>query len=126
MKRQLLTVSILLISILSFAQLQSPEQFLGYAVGTRFTPHWRIVEYAKYIAANNPNTVKMQQYGVTNEGRPLYLLYVSNASNIANMETIRTNNLKLANGEGGTANQPVIVWLSYNVHGNEAASSEAF
>ena len=111
-------------------QLQSPEQFLGYKVGTRFTPHWKIIDYFKSVAAAMPNMVKMQQYGQTNEGRPLMVFFVSTPANISNLENIRTNNLKLAaslpgDKSGGSLNSPVIVWLSYNVHGNEASSSEA-
>jgi len=108
------------------AQVISPEQFLGYKVGTRYTPHHRIVEYFRTIAAASPATVKLQQYGLTNEGRPLVLAYISSAQNISNLETIRTANLALTNTGGkATASQPAIVWLSYNVHGNETSSSEA-
>ncbi len=121
-----LFVLLLLGPFFSFAQVQSPEQFLGYKVGTRFTPHHRIVDYYKAVAAASPTTVKLQQYGVTNEGRPLMVAFVSSAANIANLETIRTTNLLVVNKEGKSgANHPVIVWLSYNVHGNEPSSSEA-
>lgn len=108
------------------AQLQSPEQFLGYQLGQQYTPHWRVVDYYRHVAANVPNMVKLQQYGTTNEGRPLMVAFVSSPQNIANLEGIRSNNLALA-GMGGTANAnaPAIVWLSYNVHGNETSSSEA-
>ena len=109
-------------------QLQSPEQFLGYKIGTRYTPHWRIVDYYKYIATAVPNMVKLQQYGQTNEGRPLLVVYVSDTKNINNLDAIRSNNLALAQetgSAGNVTNTPAVVWLSYNVHGNEASSSEA-
>jgi hypothetical protein len=109
------------------AQLQSPEQFLGYKIGTRYTPHWRIVEYYKHVAASMPSMMKLQQYGQTNEGRPLLLAFVSASNNITNLEAIRSNNMSLAhmgNSTGSLANAPAIVWLSYNVHGNETSSSE--
>lgn len=105
----------------------SPEQFLGYTLGSRFTPHWRIVDYFKQVAASAPTTVKLQEYGKTNEGRPLLVAFISSAENLAHLETIRTNNLglaRMANG-GMVEHAPVIVWLSYNVHGNETSSSEA-
>lgn len=111
---------------ISFAQVKSPEEFLGYKIGTHFTPHWKLVEYFKSVAAAVPSMVKLEKYGETNEGRELMVAYISSASNISNLETIRTNNLKLANEKSGTINNaPAIVWLSYNVHGNEASSSEA-
>ncbi|MDB5208369.1 MAG: zinc carboxypeptidase [Flavisolibacter sp.] len=109
----------------SFAQVQTPEQFLGYKIGTHYTPHHRIVEYFKAIAAASPSTIKLQQYGVTNEGRPLLAAFISTAQNISNLESIRTNNLSLTEGKGAGSSAPAIVWLSYNVHGNETSSSEA-
>jgi hypothetical protein len=110
--------------------IQSPEQFLGYKLGEQFTPHYRIVEYCRYIAQNSKN-VKLQQYGATNEGRPLIALFIASDENISRLEEIRQNNIKMT-GLGGDntgsaviKDQPVICWLSFNVHGNEPASSEA-
>jgi hypothetical protein len=112
------------------AQLKSPDEFLGYKTGTRYTPHWKIVNYFQHIAANASAHVKLEQYGQTNEGRPLLLAFISSAENISRLEQIRLNNMRLANlardrvaplEEGA----PALVWLSYNVHGNETSSSEA-
>ncbi|MBW7839849.1 MAG: zinc carboxypeptidase, partial [Chitinophagaceae bacterium] len=109
------------------AQLKSPDQFLGYQLGTRYTPHYRIVQYFQYVAQAKPDMVKLQQYGETNEHRPLYVAFVASTENMANLEQIRKNNLALAHqGEGQpSADAPAVVWLSYNVHGNETSSSEA-
>jgi len=111
----------------SFAQkIQSPSEFLGYKLGDQFTYHYRIVEYFKYIAQVSKN-VKLQQYGTTNEGRPLIAAFIASDENINRLEDIRHNNLRLTGMESGAAdaNAPAIVWLSYNVHGNEPSSSEA-
>jgi hypothetical protein len=117
---------ILFLTITAGAQLQSPEQFLGYKIGSRYTPHWRIVAYYRHVAAAAPNVMKLQQYGETNEGRPLLVAFVSSAANISNLESIRASNLKAAStGAVAPAGAPAIVWLSYNVHGNETSSSEA-
>ncbi|MBC7537088.1 MAG: zinc carboxypeptidase [Ferruginibacter sp.] len=128
MKRLFLLVSILF-SITSFAQLKSPEAFLGYKIGSRYTPHHRVINYFEYVAQAAPNDVKLEQYGETNEHRPLYTAFISGTYNIANLENIRLNNLRLAHLAKDkiipTENGPAIVWLSYNVHGNETSSSEA-
>ena len=125
-KKQILFFTFFFSVLSVFAQVQSPEQFLGYKIGTRYTPHWRIVEYYKHVAAAVPSMVKLQPYGQTNEGRPLMVAFVSTAANISALETIRTNNLKAAaTGGAAAAGAPAIVWLSYNVHGNETSSSEA-
>ena len=125
MLQRTLLILLVLFSIHANAQLKSPEQFLGYPVGAKFTPHWKIVDYFRHVAAQAPSMVKLEQYGESYEGRPLMMAYVSSPANITNLETIRSNNIKLTTGSTAGASQPAIVWLSYNVHGNEASSSEA-
>lgn len=119
----------LLTALASSAQLRSPDDFLGYKVGSRYTPHWKIMNYFNHVATNAPAMVKLQPYGQTNEGRPLMVAFVSAADNITNLDNIRKNNLRLAgmmnDKMAASENTPTIIWLSYNVHGNETSSSEA-
>ena len=106
-----------------------PQDFLGYRIGERFTPHHRVVAYAELMARQVPNRVKILSYGQTHEGRPLMAVVISNEANMGRIDDIRTDNLKrvgLAAGKPSANAQPPILWLSYNVHGNEAVSSEAF
>ncbi len=113
---------------LSIAQnIQSPNDFLGYDIGTQFSRHHQVVDYFKAVANEIPNQVKLEKYGETNERRPLYLAYVSSEANIKNLESIRENNLKKTGLLEGSpsATDVAIVWLSYNVHGNESSSTEA-
>ncbi|GAB3994711.1 M14 family metallopeptidase [Spirosoma daeguense] len=107
----------------------SPEKFLGYKIGERFTPHHRVLDYAEQIARQRPTRVKLIPYGTTHEGRQLMVVAIGSEANIGKLEEIRTNNLKrigLLDGTPTATPQPPIAWLSYNVHGNEAVSSEAF
>ncbi|RNC87327.1 MAG: zinc carboxypeptidase [Winogradskyella sp.] len=112
----------------SFSQnIPSPDEFLGYPIGTQFSRHHQVVDYFKAVANALPENVKIEKYGETYERRPLHLAYISSKENISNLNTIRENNLKNAGLLNGEANNPdvAIVWLSYNVHGNEASSTEA-
>lgn len=129
-----LSVSLFLFSFLcSFSvfcqDIPSPEKFLGYQLGDRFTPQSRLVDYFRAAASSSPQMVKFEQYGETYEHRPLILLYISSPENIQHLDKIRQNNLNLAGlGNNGAAEEqgaPAIVWLSFNVHGNEPSSSEA-
>ena len=114
----------LLLALNTYAQeLQSPSEFLGYELGTQFTRHHEVVDYYQYLAATAPDRVKLNEYGKTNERRPLLLAYISSADNIKNLENIRQEHLKNTSGEGNPSK--AIVWLSYNVHGNESVSTEA-
>lgn len=125
--RQLFFILFIATSLLSAQNIQSPSAFLGYDIGTQFSRHHQVVDYFKSVEKTIPNQVKLEQYGSTNERRPLYLAYVSSEENIKNLETIRENNLKNTGIlEGSPSSTDVaIVWLSYNVHGNEASSTEA-
>lgn len=108
-----------------FAQLKAPSDFLGYEIGTEFTRHADVVSYFEHVAANS-GKVKYFDYGKTNERRRLTYAVISSEENIANLEKIRTENLKnIGILHGNASPEKTIAWLSYNVHGNEASSSEA-
>lgn len=124
-------LSILFLFLNSFSltlaqNIKSPEEFLGYKLGDRFTRHYRVIEYFKYVADEMPN-VELIQYGETYEHRPLVYAVISSTENFKNKEQIRTDNLKRAGMMEGipSAEKKPIVWMSYNVHGNEASSLEA-
>ena len=129
MHKFLLVLSFILIAITnSFSQdLKSPSDFLGYDLGTQFSRHHQVIDYFKHVSQTLPNQVLLEQYGQTYERRPLYMTIISSEENIKNIDQIRENNLKNAGVIEGnsTSNNPAIIWLSYNVHGNEASSTEA-
>ncbi|HRR09147.1 MAG TPA: M14 family metallopeptidase [Rhodothermales bacterium] len=108
------------------SSLKSPEEFLGYALGTAFSRHEQIQGYFRYVAEQT-DRVRLVSYGQSNERRPLYYMIVTAPENMARIEEIRTNNLKVAGLMPGSSTgfEKPIVWMSYNVHGNEPASSEA-
>lgn len=127
MKHFFITLLCVVVSFTAVAQLQSPDAFLGYRIGDKFTPHHRVVDYFRHVAAQAGNQVKLVEYGTSYEGRPLVAAIVSSAANMSRLEEIRQNNLRLTGlleGQGNT-NTPTIVWMSYNVHGNETVSTEA-
>lgn len=108
------------------AQTKSPDEFLGYPLGSHFTPHQKVVDYFKYVASQHKN-IKLESYGKTYEGRELLVAFISSAENMDRLEEIRKNNLALSQASKITFDlnkQPAVLWLSYNVHGNEASSTE--
>lgn len=120
-------ILLLLLCTSSFAQLKSPDEFLPHKWGETFTPHYMLVDYVQHVAANS-DRVQLQEYGRTNQKRPLLLATISTPENLAKIDAIRENNLKktgLLEGEPDPGLDVAIVWLSFSVHGNEAAGSES-
>jgi hypothetical protein len=130
MNRCRVFVLLALFSFAAFAQttVPTPEQFLGYGMGERFTPHHRILAYFDELARTS-NLVTVRQIGETYEHRPLVLATITSAKNQAALETIRRNAAALANGDGDVdalvKSMPAVVWLAFGVHGNESSSAEA-
>jgi len=107
--------------------LKTPDQFLPHQLGEQFTPHHLLNDYFEYLAANAPTTMRLEKYGLTNEARPLQVAIFSSPENMARLEQIRLNNLRLAGtatGQPDLMNPVAIVWISMSVHGNEASGSE--
>ncbi len=107
--------------------LLTPAQFLGYELGARFTPQADVSRYAAHVVAHSPGQMKLVRYGQTYEHRPLEVVEIASKENFGKLDEIAHNNRRLASLESGTASRqlPAVAWLSYNVHGNEAVSSEA-
>lgn len=126
MNRFLLSVLFVFGLVSVNAQVKSPDEFLGYPLGSQFTPAHKVADYFKYVASVNKN-VKLIPYGKTYEGKELLVVVVSSSENMGRLEEIRKNNLELSKAAKRSFDlkkQPAILWLSYNVHGNEASSTE--
>lgn len=107
----------------------SPKDHLGYELGESFTGYAHIVQYYKKLAESSPR-VLYNEYGKTYEDRPLINIVISSEENIKNIDKLKEDHLKLTTASSGEAssiieNQPVFTSFSYNIHGNEASSSEA-
>ncbi len=121
----LLTLTVFFTLYKANSQVLSPKEHLGYEIGDQFSHHHEVVGYFQKLD-NTSSRVKLIEYGKTNEGRPLLLAFVSSEENIKNLESIRLDNLKRANiQDGSPSDNKGIVWLSYNVHGNESSATEA-
>lgn len=104
----------------------SPEEYLGYPIGSHHTRYDQMVNYLTYLADNSPRAL-IQSYGKTYGERRLVLLTVGAPSLLAAKEKIRNQHLTEIMGEadGSGSDLPVILNLGYNVHGNEPSGGEA-
>lgn len=101
----------------------TPEKFLGYPIGSHHTRHDKIIEYIKELDRLSEK-ISTQIIGETYEHRPQIVATITSVTNSSRLEQIRQANLKRANNPGGD-DEPLVITLGYNVHGNEPSSSEA-
>jgi hypothetical protein len=120
-----LTIAVVLPLCSHSQTIQSPSGFLGYPLGEKFTYHHQVLDYFKYVDGQS-EYVTTQMYGTTYERRELMVAYISTPENLQRLEQIRLNNLKRTGKLDGKVqeNDISIIWMSYNVHGNEANSTE--
>src|SRR5437868_2218730 len=99
--RRILAIALfLLLAPLVFAQqaIPTPDEFLGYPLGDRFTPWTRIIDYFDELAKRS-SLITVQQFGETYEHRPLILATITSAKNRAALDQIRQNVTALADPE---------------------------
>ncbi|HUP45292.1 MAG TPA: M14 family zinc carboxypeptidase [Thermoanaerobaculia bacterium] len=131
-RRLAVTGALLLWAAAAGAQqaIPTPDEFLGYSLGSRFTPHHRILDYFGELARSS-ELITLHTFGETYEGRPLVLATITSPENRASLDTIRAGVASLADGvDAARAGEiartsPAIVWLAFGVHGNESSSAEA-
>ncbi len=119
---------------LAFSQnaIPTPDEFLGYKLGDRFTPYARILDYFNELAKRS-SLITVHQFGETYEHRPLILAVITSSRNRAGLDAIRQNVVALSDPSATTParaaeiarSTPAIAWLGFGVHGNESSSAEA-
>src|SRR5213075_3583770 len=86
----------------SFALAQTaaptPEEFLGYKLGDRFTPYDRILDYFNELAKKS-NLITVEKFGETYEGRPLVLATITSQKNRVALDQIKRDVASLANAD---------------------------
>ncbi|WP_282009626.1 M14 family metallopeptidase [Brevundimonas aveniformis] len=107
----------------------SPERVLGYAFGERLSRSADVLRYFEALVAAAPDRMILGRYGETWEGRPLPYAIIASPANLRRISAIREASVALTDPRRGAtsvpADQPVIVWLMYSVHGNEISPAEA-
>jgi hypothetical protein len=107
------------------ASIPSPEDFLGYPIGTFVTRQDQVVAYFQELARLSERAT-YQSIGQTFEYRQMPVLTVTSPANHGRLEEIRREHLaSIAPGSPAANGLPVIAHLGYNVHGNEASGGEA-
>ncbi|WP_057937066.1 M14 family zinc carboxypeptidase [Algoriphagus resistens] len=142
MKKSSLSLLLSFFALLSYAQVDlryylpegytydesipTPKEVLGYDVGEWHVSHDQLVMYMKAVAEAS-DRVTFEETGRTYEKRPQVLLTISSPTNLGKIDQIKDDRKKLreANASVDIAKMPVVMFMGYSVHGNEASGANA-
>ena len=98
----------------------TPAQVLGFEPGERHPRHDQVVAYFEALAAAS-DRVTIEVTGETHGGRPLLLAYFSRPDRLQDLASVRAGRRAASRAGDG----PLVTWLGYSVHGNEASATSA-
>ncbi len=121
----------------SLAQLVSPEESLGFQVGTDYkVAGWQAVsEYMRHVA-DNSDRILLEELGQTTEGNDFLMLLISAPENLENLAHYQTIQRQLATPSTPTTEKgkeeldalaqegKAVVLINCNLHSTEIASSQ--
>ncbi|ALW86127.1 hypothetical protein AUC43_14110 [Hymenobacter sedentarius] len=105
----------------------TPEQFLGYPIGSHYTRTDQIVAYLRELDRVS-DRVSLRVLGTTFEERPQVVATITTPENQQNLAQLQQDRRALHDPKLPAPNYgklPVVVSLNFGVHGNESSSSEA-
>jgi ribosomal protein S18 acetylase RimI-like enzyme len=134
--RPFLVVLALLIpaqTITAQGPLPTPSDVIGIPIGAdRTLADWpQILRYFATLAQRS-NAVKLDTIGVTTQGRPMIVAAISTPANIRRLDAILAAQKRLADPrtlstaaeDSLVAQQPVVLWISCNLHSSEIGASQ--
>jgi hypothetical protein len=105
----------------------TPEQFLGYPIGSHYTRTDQIVAYLRELDRVS-DKVSTRVLGTTFEERPQLVATITATENQTRLPQLQQQRRGLTDPSlpvPDYAKLPVVVSLNFGVHGNESSSSEA-
>ena len=110
-----------------------PESLLGYGPGERQTQYDAQQRVLDRLVAAAPDRARFDTIGITEEGRVMRLVVISAPANLARLDAIRADMMRMSDPRRTTAPDadrlaatlPAVAFMSYSIHGNEPAGFEA-
>ncbi|MCV2885830.1 M14 family metallopeptidase [Aestuariibacter sp. AA17] len=107
------------------ASIPKPADILGAPVGEWHVRHDQLVTYMRTLAEKS-DRVSLVETGRTHENRPLLLLAFTSSENQQNLDALREKHVAVVrSGKTPDASSPLVLWMGYSVHGDEASGSNA-
>ena len=116
------------------SEVPKPQEILRFDVGEQHTTYAQMEMVIEAIAEKASDRVKIFDIGLTNENRMQHIVAISSPENMRRLDEIKSNNAKLfdprttspSEASRIAAENPLIAWMAYTIHGNESASFETF
>ncbi len=126
-------ISIFILIQIATAQIQSPEDFLGFRIGTakKLADMHQIIDYFKQLD-NASDRILVEEVGATTEGNPFIVAYITSVENHKNLEKYRQYQQLLADprkisdeeAEKMIAEGKAIVMINCSIHATEIGASQ--
>jgi hypothetical protein len=114
---------------LSFAAVPTPREHLGYTPGDdyKLADYADVTGYFRKLAAAS-DRILLQQFGVSANGKPMLVAFLSSPENLKRLDHYRGISRKLALGDASrqqaqslAAEGKAIVWIDSGLHASEVA-----
>ncbi|MCG9698052.1 M14 family zinc carboxypeptidase [Shewanella sp. Isolate11] len=106
----------------ALSAIESPQQFLGYPLGEWHLRHDQINYYLKQLASQSPR-VSLESTGYSHERRQQLTAVITSKQNQDRLDSILAERAQVKTGTKQTG--PLIIWLAYSIHGDEASGAHA-
>jgi hypothetical protein len=130
----LLMSTFLAYTILSFAQIVSPEKYFGYQPGSdrNLFTYEELIAYLDLLDKASPK-IKLVENGKSPMGRTMYIAFISSEENIGRIDELKTYNRKLALDPALTQQEKekiiqdgkVFILGTLSMHSSEVAPAQA-
>jgi hypothetical protein len=105
--------------------LPTPEAVMGFEPG-RWHVRPELIDRYIHELAEASDRVTLIPYGASHEARPLTLVAITSPDNQARLDDLRVAHVaRVKAGDAPGADDPIVVWLGYSVHGNEPSGANA-
>ena len=115
-----------------FTQIKSPEEVFGFKVGAdyKLADYSQMLEFHRQLAKNS-DRVKLEQIGVSSEGNPMILLFISSPENLSKLNEWKNISAELSRAKideltakNYAKKGKAIVWIDGGMHATERAHGQ--
>jgi len=102
-----------------------PSTTLGFEIGERHIRHDQLKQYFNTLSQRSKR-IKVTSIGKTPQQREQFLVTISSPENLTSLDDILAKrHVPYQTQSSSNANEPLVIWLGYSVHGDEITGANA-